>query len=89
MSNGDASLPLPSPGPDPARHLPDPSIAVSSREQAWQRFITRTVPSDELPSLIETIFSGRESGVADILRENDAQAFIDAIDEVHSHTLYF
>ena len=80
MSNGDASLLLASPGPDPTRYPPDPPIAISSQEQAWQRFITRTVPSDELPSLIETIFSGRES---------DAQVFIDTMDEVHHHTLYF
>ena len=89
MSNGDASLPLVSPGPDPTRHPPDPPIVISSREQAWQRFITRTVPSDELPSLIETIFSGRESDVANLLRESDAQVFIDTMDEVHHHTLYF
>jgi len=58
-------------------------------EQAWQRLITRAVPCDELPSIIETIFSGRETDMVDRLRGNDAQAFVDIMDEVCHHVLYF
>ena len=76
-------LPPPSAGLDPTQHLPGPSIAIDSQEQAWQRLITRAVPHHELPSLIETVFSGRETDVADRLKRSDAQAFIDIIDEVY------
>ena len=90
MSNdGDAPLPPPSPGPDPIRHPPDPSIAVDPQEQAFQRLITRAVPHDELPSLIETIFSGRKSNMVDRLSGSDAQAFIDVMDEVRHRAHYF
>jgi len=90
MSNdGGAPLPPPSPGPDPTRHPPDPSIAVDPQERAWQRLITRAVPHDELPSLIETIFSGRQSNVVDRLSGSDAQASIDVMDEVRHHVHSF
>ena len=88
MSNDDTALPLPSPGLDPTQHL-DPPIAIDSHEQAWQRLIARTVPLDELPSLIETIFSGRETDVVNRLKGGDAQAFIDIMDEVPYHTRDF
>ena len=88
MSNDDMPLPLPSPVLDPTQHL-DPPIAIDSQEQAWQRLITRAVPRDELPSVIETILSGRKFDVADRLREGDAQAFIDIMDEVRHHAHYF
>jgi len=90
MSNdGDAPLPPLSPGPDPTRHPPDPSIAVDPQEQAWQRLIARAVPHDELPSLIETIFSERKSNTVDRLSGSDAQAFIDVTDEVRHRAHYF
>ena len=81
----DAALPPSSPDLDSTRHLPGPSIAVDPQEQAWQRLITRAVPSGELPSLIETIFSGRKSNAVGRLRGSDAQAFIDTMDEVGHH----
>ena len=87
MGNGDASLLLPSPSLDPTRHIPDPPIPVGSQEQAWQRLISRTIPRDELPSIIEAIvLSGRETNVVDLLTGSDAQAFIDIMDEVRYHT---
>ena len=58
-------------------------------EQAWQRLITRAVSCDEFPSLIETIFSGRETDMVDRLRGSEAQTFIDIMDEVCHHVLYF
>ena len=81
----DAALPPSSPDLDSARHLPGPSIAVDPQEQAWQRLITRAVPSGELSSLIETIFLGRKSNAVGRLRGSDAQAFIDTMDEVGHH----
>jgi len=88
-NDGDAPLPPSSPDLDSTRHLPDPSTAVDPQERAWQRLITRTVQPGELPSLIETIFSGRKSNVVGRLRGSDAQAFIDIMDEVrrHAHSL--
>ena len=82
MSNDDTPLPLPSPGLDPARDDLDPSIDIDSQEQAWQRLITGAVPPDELPSLIETILSGKKADIVGRLKRSDAQAFIDMIDEV-------
>ena len=88
MTDAGAPLPTPPPGLNPTRHPPNPPIAIGSKEQAWQRLIARAAPRDELPSLIETIFSGK-TDVVDRLGESDAQAFIDVIDEVCYHTLYF
>ena len=79
MSNDDTSTLLPSPGLDP-------SIVIDSREKAWQRLIARAVPLDELPSLIETVFSGKETNIVYRLKGSDAQAFIDIMDEVHHRT---
>jgi len=44
--------------------------------------ISRAVPPDELPSLIETIFSEKEANIVYRLRGSDAQTFIDIMDEV-------
>ena len=87
MNNDDTPSSLPSSGLDPTQYLPDPSIAIDSQEKAWQRLITRAAPHDELPSLIEIIFAGREADVVSRLRGNDAQTFIDIMDEVYRHTL--
>lgn len=87
MGNGDATLPLPSAGLDIARHPPDP-VVIDSHEQAWQRLISGTIPRDELPSLIEGIFSGRKTDMVDRLGGRDAQAFIDIMDEVRHHSLF-
>ena len=71
-------------------HLPDPSIAVDSHKQAWRQLISRIIPQDELPPLIETIFSDRKAiKMADPLQKSDAQAFIDMIDSVCHHVPYF
>jgi len=88
MSDSDTSSLPPSPGLDPTRQLLDPPIPVSSQEQAWRRLVARTVPHDELPSVIEAVLSGRETNVVDLLTGSDAQAFIDIMDEVR-YTLLF
>ena len=92
MSDGGAPSPQPLHCLDPGRHMndpPDPSIVTNPHEQAWQSLINRTAPRDELPSLIETIFSGRKTtDMVDSLQQSDAQTFIDMIDEVHNYALY-
>ena len=89
MNNDDTPLFPSSTDLDSTRHLPDSSTVIDSQEQAWQRLITRVVPRDEIPSLIETVLSGRKTDVAGRLRESDAQAFVDTLDEARHHTLYF
>ena len=59
-----------------------------SPDQTWQRLISNAVPQDELPSLIETVFS--EENIADLvdsLQGEHVQTFIDVIDAVRDHTL--
>jgi len=88
MSNGDAPLPRLDPGQH-TKHSPDPPIAIDSREQVWQRLLSGAVPQDELPSLIETIFSDRKTAkMVDRLQGSEAQAFIDVIDGVCYLGLY-
>ena len=82
-------LHLPSLDLDPTQYLPGPSITIDSKEQAWQRLITRAVPRDEFPSLIETVFSGKKNDLVARLSGSDAQAFVDIMDEVRHHSLYF
>jgi len=68
----------------------DSTVAIDPHEQAWRRLISHTTPRDELPFLIETIFSGmRTTNIAGHLPGNDIQAFIDTIDEVRRHTPRF
>lgn len=91
MSDDGTPLPPPSPRLDPALHTNDPldpSIPIGSHEQAWRQLISRPVPQDELPSLIEMISSDRKTiEMVDCLQGSDAQAFINVIDGVRYHTL--
>jgi len=91
ISGGGTFLPQTSPHLDPAQDandLPNPPIVVDSHKQAWQQLINRTISQDELPSLIETVFSNRKAiNTVDPLRESDAQALIDVIDMVRHHSL--
>ena len=64
----------------------DPEPEVSG---PWQWLFSPTVPQDELPSLIETIFSDEKmTKMIDNLQESDAQAFIDVIDGVRHHSSF-
>ena len=50
---------------------------------AWKRLINRPLATDERISLITTIFSDRnETEAVSHLSEDDAQSFVDMIDEV-------
>lgn len=91
LGDGGVVSPLPSPCIGPSQrtnHPPDPTFLIDSYEQAWKRLISRAVPRNELPALIEVIFSGRKtSNIVDRLREGDAQAFVDVVDEVRHHAV--
>ena len=70
-----------SPSPTPA-----PSLISDSGKQALQHLISRAVPEGELISLIEKIFSsGKVSDIVGCLGGDDAQTFIDSMDEVRPH----
>jgi len=63
---------------------------ADSLKQTWRQLISPAIPQDELPSLIEAIFSDRKTiNMVGPLQESDAQAFIDAIDGVRHHVLDF
>ena len=73
----DAGPPLPIPGP---------SLVLDSDKRALQRLISRAAPDDEFVSLINAVFSSRKaSNIVGCLGENDAQPFIDTMDEVCHH----
>ena len=92
MGDGGTPSPLPSPCHNPTQRVkgsPGPSMVTDSHEQKWQRLISGAAPQDELPSLIETIFSNKTTNIVDRLQESNAQAFINVIDGVRHQTLYF
>ena len=66
--------------------IPGPSFVPDYCKQALQRLVSCAAPKDELVSLVEAIFSsGRVSNIVGCLGENNAQTFIDAVDEVCHH----
>ena len=64
----------------------EPALIPDSEKRALQRLASRAVPQDELSSTIETIVSKvKAADVAKYIQENDAQTFIDVIDEACHH----
>jgi len=62
---------------------------VSSEEPAWKQLISHTLAIHERISLITTIFS--DDNQVEMVRQlsgNDAQTFIDRIDEVRPAQFY-
>jgi hypothetical protein len=60
---------------------------VCSEDPAWKRLISRTLATPERISLITKIFSNRdEVEVVEMLSGDDAQNFINVIDEVNTCT---
>jgi hypothetical protein len=60
-----------------------PPTIIDSYDQAWQHLVSGSTPQDELASLMETIFSSEKAAdMADCLKGNDVQTFIDVIDAV-------
>ena len=67
----------------PPSLIPGPSLVLDSDKRALQRLISRAGPEDEFVSLINAVFSsGKVSDIVGRLGANDAQPFIDAMDEV-------
>ena len=61
--------------------------AASSHEQVLRRLTTRLFSHDELPSLLETIFSNRElTHMVHSLQRDDAQIVVDILDKACYHT---
>lgn len=69
---------------------PEPQTLVDRRDApipAWRRLISQPLPTDERVSLIATIFSDRnEVDTVNLLRGDDAQTFVNVIDEVPSRS---
>ena len=66
---------------------PGPSLVLSSGEQALlQRLINRAVAEGGLVSVIEAIFSNEKvSDIVEWLSRDNAQTFLDVVDEVRHH----
>ena len=83
----ESGSPLP-PLPGNTNHVSEPLLIPDSNGRALQRLVSRDVPQDELPSVIETIISNvKAADIVGCLQENDAQTFIDVMDEVCHHTI--
>ena len=72
--------------PEDTNHPPEPPLILDSNKRALQRLLSRDVPQHELPSVIETVVSNlKAADIVECLQEDDAQAFIDTIDEACRH----
>ena len=64
------------------------TLLVSSTPPGWKRLINPTLPVDERIPLITSIFSDTDGvEVFKYLSGNDAQTFVDVVDEVSIHNL--
>ena len=62
---------------------PPPLLISDSGKRALQCLVSRSVPQDELPSLIETVVSSaKAANIVQCLQGSDAQVFIDMVDQV-------
>ena len=85
FDQGGLYLPLP---PVDMDHPTEPSLISTPEKQALQRLVSRSAPQDELPSVIETVVSNVKAvDIVNCLKGDDAQTFIDVIDEVCHHTI--
>ena len=67
-------------------HPSEPPLISDSDKQALQDLISRTIPQDELPSVIErVVLNVKATDIVKYLQLGDAQAFVDVIDEVCHH----
>ena len=86
-SFGEVGLPLSLP-PGDTNHLSEPPLVSDSGGLALQRLVSRVIPQDELPSVIETIASNlKAADIVKRLRGNDAQTFADIIDQACHHVI--
>ena len=86
-SLGQRGLPPPLPLVD-TNHPSGPSLVSGSDRQALKRLVSRTVPQDELPSVIETIASNvKAANIVKELKGNDPHTFVDILDEACHHPI--
>ena len=79
-------LPLPLLGD--ANQPSEPTLIPDSDKRILQRLVSSEVSKDELPSLIESIVSNIKAGdIVGCLNGNDAQIFVDVIDEARSQAI--
>ena len=70
-------------GTVPYSPTPGPSLVLGSGKQALELLVSCPIPEGKLASLIEATFSSeRVSDIVGCLTGNDAQTFIDVVDEV-------
>ena len=68
----------------------EPALIPDFDKRILQRLVSPEVSKDELPPLIATIVSNmKASDIVECLKGNDAQVFIDVIDEVCYQALPF
>ncbi|KAF9642586.1 kinase-like protein [Thelephora ganbajun] len=85
LNESDLPLFLPPAG---ISHRSASPLLLGSDKRALQHLISRVVPHDELPPLIEAIVSNvKAADIVQCLQGSDAQVFIDVIDEACHHTL--
>ena len=65
--------------------MPD-SFLACGRIPAWKRLIDHPLGTNERISLITYIFDSDETEAVKNLRGDDAQLFVDVVDEVFSHS---
>ena len=81
----ESGSPLP-PLPKDIHHPPELLHALDSDKQALHRLVCRAVPQDEIFSVIETVVSNvKAADIVEYLQENDAQTFIDIIDQARHY----
>ena len=69
-------------------YLSEPPLILDSNKEALQRLVSRDVPQDELPSVIEAVISNAKAAdIVKCLQESDAQTFIDVMDEARHHAI--
>ena len=87
MAMGESGLPSP-PLPKDTSRLSKPPLISYPNNRALQRLVSRDVPQDELPSVIEAIVSDtKATDIVECLQGGDAQTFIDVIDKARHHAI--
>ena len=90
LTDSSVSLPLDQGDMD---HSPNPPLIPDSDKRALQRLVSDSVPHDELLPLIELVVTNvKAASIVGFLKGNDAQTFIDMIDQVcmvlfHPHAI--
>lgn len=72
--------------PGDTNHQSETPLVADADRRALERLVSRVIPQGELPSVIETIISNmKAANIVESLQGNDAQTYIDVIDEACHH----